>query len=92
MKRAFLILSIIIFFFFMTGVILNPHFSDWEKKKAGGYYIEKGFEETKSANVVSSIVWDFRSLDTLGEETVLFTAAVGVFTVVVFGFKIRKMV
>ena len=42
------------------------------------YYIDHAFEETGSANVVNSIVWDFRGYDTLGEETVLFAATVGI--------------
>ncbi len=40
-------------------------------------YGEKGFEDG-SANVVTSVVVNYRSFDTLGEVTVLFTAAVGV--------------
>jgi multicomponent Na+:H+ antiporter subunit B len=40
-------------------------------------YGEKGFEDG-SANVVTSVVVNYRSFDTLGEVTVLFTAAVGI--------------
>jgi multisubunit Na+/H+ antiporter MnhB subunit len=74
----------------MVSVVASPVFNSWENKNVAEYYIEKGFDETMSANLVSSIVWDFRGFDTLGEETVLFTAAVGVFTIFVLGFKIRK--
>jgi multisubunit Na+/H+ antiporter MnhB subunit len=66
-------------------VMQSPLFNSWESRDVGRYYIERGPEETESPNVVSSIVWDFRGFDTLGEETVLFTAAVGVFTVILFG-------
>ena len=40
-----------------------------------------GVAETKSANLVSGIVLDFRAYDTLGEATVLFTAVIGVLTI-----------
>jgi len=63
---------------------LSPSFGSWERKDVGRYYLNTGLEKTGSANLVSSIVWDFRGFDTLGEETVLFTAAVGVFTILVF--------
>ena len=42
------------------------------------YFINNAQEETGSNNVVTSIVFDYRGYDTLGEATVLFTAAVGV--------------
>ena len=43
-------------------------------------YIQ-GAEHTKSANLVTGIVFDFRAYDTLGEATVLFTAVIGVLTI-----------
>ena len=45
------------------------------------YYIQNSLEKTGSANIVNSIIWDFRSYDTLGEETVLFAAIIAVFLV-----------
>jgi multicomponent Na+:H+ antiporter subunit A len=36
-------------------------------------------EEAKGHNVVNVMLVDFRALDTMGETTVLVTAAVGVF-------------
>lgn len=42
------------------------------------HYLENATSETGSANVVTSIVWDYRAYDTLGEATVLFTAVCGV--------------
>ncbi|MCK4261866.1 DUF4040 domain-containing protein [bacterium] len=44
-------------------------------------YLDKGFAETKAANLVTSVILDFRAYDTLGEATVLFTAVIGVLTV-----------
>lgn len=40
-----------------------------------------GAEHTKSANLVTGVVFDFRAYDTLGEATVLFTAVIGVLTI-----------
>jgi multicomponent Na+:H+ antiporter subunit B len=44
-------------------------------------YLEQGPTQTGSANMVTSVVFDFRGYDTLGEATILFTAAIGVLTV-----------
>ncbi|RKY31684.1 MAG: hypothetical protein DRP74_04405 [Candidatus Omnitrophota bacterium] len=45
-------------------------------------YIASGLEKTGAANLVASVVLDFRVYDTLGEATVLFTAAIGVLAVI----------
>lgn len=44
-------------------------------------YIEGAAEKTGSANLVTGVLFDFRGYDTLGEATILFTAAIGVLTV-----------
>ncbi len=49
------------------------------------YFIRNGQEQTGANNIVTSIVFDFRGFDTLGEATVLFTAVLGV------GMMFRKM-
>ena len=40
-------------------------------------YIEKGYEETGAPNLVTGVLADYRSYDTLGETVVIFTAGVG---------------
>jgi len=40
-------------------------------------YIDKGLQETGAANLVASVILDFRAYDTLGEATVLFTSIIG---------------
>lgn len=40
-------------------------------------YLRKGLKETGAANVVSSVILDYRAYDTLGEATVLFTSIIG---------------
>lgn len=44
-------------------------------------YLEKGLSATGATNLVASIILDFRGYDTLGEATILFTAVIGVLTV-----------
>ena len=39
-------------------------------------YIQKAVEETATPNMVTSVLADYRGYDTLGETTVIFTAAV----------------
>jgi len=45
------------------------------------HYVEEGLRQTGSANLVTSILLDFRAYDTLGEATILFTAILGAFAV-----------
>ena len=40
-------------------------------------YIRDGMQKTGAANLVSSVILDFRAYDTLGEATVLFTSIIG---------------
>jgi len=47
------------------------------KTKVGRHYIDEGIEETGAANIVTSVVVNYRGFDTLGEITVLFIAAIG---------------
>ncbi|WP_461865863.1 hydrogen gas-evolving membrane-bound hydrogenase subunit E [Thermococcus sp.] len=45
------------------------------------YFITHAQEQASANNVVTSIVFDYRGFDTLGEATVLFTAVAGVLMV-----------
>jgi len=40
-------------------------------------YISQGLAKTGAANIVASVILDFRAYDTLGEATVLFTSIIG---------------
>lgn len=42
------------------------------------YFIQNGQRDTGANNIVTSVVFDYRGFDTLGEATVLFTAVLGV--------------
>ena len=45
------------------------------------HYLDAGASETGAANLVASVILDYRAYDTLGEVTVLFTAILGAFAV-----------
>jgi multisubunit Na+/H+ antiporter MnhB subunit len=44
-------------------------------------YVKEGAQKTGAANLVTGVLWDFRGYDTLGEATILFTAALGILSV-----------
>ncbi len=44
-------------------------------------YLDQGLADTGAANLVASVLLDYRAYDTLGEATVLFAAVIGVLTV-----------
>ncbi len=56
------------------------------------YYVDNAnaAKETHSANIVTSIILDYRAYDTLGEATVLFTAILGTLTILRIKTKKRK--
>lgn len=55
---------------------LLPQFGD-PLMTVSQHYLDAGAAETGAANLVSSIILDYRAYDTLGEVTVLFTAILG---------------
>jgi multisubunit Na+/H+ antiporter MnhB subunit len=79
MNRPIAILVIAIFGAFMISTtLLLPEFGSYQNKGVADYYLGHALEDTGSANTVNSIVWDYRSYDTLGEETVLIIATIGI--------------
>jgi multisubunit Na+/H+ antiporter MnhB subunit len=59
----------------MAGLV---SFGDPPSPAMDGYFLARAQEETGANNVVTSIVFDYRGFDTLGEACVLFTAVLGV--------------
>ena len=53
-------------------------------------YIEEGFNETNVANIVTQVLADYRSFDTLGEVTVVFTGALAVLLILRGGSAARR--
>jgi multisubunit Na+/H+ antiporter MnhB subunit len=89
-REIVLSLCLAVLFASLFAVVAAPLFSNWNNKDVARYYLDDGFRETGSSNIVSAIVWDLRGFDTMGEETVLFTAAAGISAVVILGFIGRK--
>lgn len=72
---------------FITGVMLIygtsdiPDFGDPDAPAqihVAPYYLEKSLAETGVPNVVTAVLASYRGFDTLGEVTVIFTAAIAV--------------
>ncbi len=53
-----------------------------ELSDAGSYYVEQGEAETGGANLVNTILVEFRAFDTLGELTVLGVAGVAIMALI----------
>jgi len=51
----------------------HPNYTDMDD-----YFIHNGQNQTAANNIVTSIVFDYRGFDTLGEASVLFTAVLAV--------------
>lgn len=69
--------SIVIAFFIFSALMMHP-FGVLDESEMDDYIIENTQEETGANNGVTSVVFDYRGFDTLGEATVLFTAVAGV--------------
>lgn len=76
---AVVIAGFLVYFFSESAKFLSE-FGDHQTRMAT-YYTEQGAEKTGSANLVTGVLFDFRGYDTLGEATVLFTAALGAVTI-----------
>jgi len=69
---------------FLAGILVFQTLPDFgmpifavSTDAASQTYIREGLKATGAANLVSSVILDFRAYDTLGEATVLFTAIIG---------------
>jgi len=73
-----LIVLLVVIAFVVSGMLLFIHPFGYPPSDMDDYIIENAQEETGSNNVVTSVVFDYRALDTYGEATILFTAVTGV--------------
>ncbi len=60
--------------FFLAKITSSFPFGE-ENWGVSKHYVDKGIEENRGSNLVTSIVVNYRGFDTLGEVTVLFLAA-----------------
>ena len=73
-----LIVLLVVIAFVVSGMLLFIHPFGYPPSDMDDYIIENAQEETGNNNVVASVVFDYRALDTYGEATILFTAVTGV--------------
>lgn len=73
---AAIFLGIIIAFLIAAALLIHPF--GYPPSQMDDYIIENAQSETGTNNVVTSVVFDYRGFDTLGEATILFTAVTGV--------------
>jgi len=93
---AVVVSVVIIFVIFLAGIEILKTLPDFGTAifaevpdAASQTYIEKGLQKTGAANLVASVILDFRAYDTLGEATVLFTSIIG--ATVILRKKARKL-
>jgi len=70
--------SIVAIFFVFTALMIHPFGSPPSDTNMDDYIIDNAQTETGANNAVTSVVFDYRGFDTLGEATILFTAVAGV--------------
>jgi len=77
MKRLFVIIVLLV----LAGFIFSANQLDYGASRPGiyNYYIEHGLADTGALNLVTAIYLDYRVYDTLGEATVFFASALGVY-------------
>jgi multicomponent Na+:H+ antiporter subunit B len=74
------IVAIILLIIIAVGISLSLEkipFGSPATKIVGRHYVDEGVKETGAANIVTSVVVNYRGFDTLGEVTVLFIASIG---------------
>lgn len=71
---------IALFYTFRLAIIHLDPFGDHVLRMSEAY-LDGAAERTGSANLVTGVVFDFRGYDTFGEATILFTAVIGVLTI-----------
>lgn len=77
MKALSLIVAIVIGATLIYGTLDMPKWGDPHSPASSHvspYYLRHSLEHTATPNVVTSVLADYRSYDTLGETTVIFTA------------------
>jgi multisubunit Na+/H+ antiporter MnhB subunit len=70
-----------VFAFFLVTVFQLHPIGEPSRTEMDTYFIENSQPELGTNNVVTSIVFDYRGFDTLGEATILFAAVTSVFMV-----------
>ncbi|MEN8203176.1 MAG: hydrogen gas-evolving membrane-bound hydrogenase subunit E [Bacteroidota bacterium] len=75
---AFVIFAALFYFFTLAIRNLDPLGAHTLRMSEA--YVNGAIEKTGSVNLVTGVLFDFRAYDTLGEAVILYTAALGVLT------------
>jgi len=78
MRTAFISILLLLLLGGLLYLVTDLPFGHPSVTDMDDYFIRHGQEQTGANNIVTSIVFDYRAFDTLGEATVLFTAVLGV--------------
>lgn len=87
-KKIIFISSIALLLVILLLGLSNSRTFGKPNSEMDNYFIKNGQKETGANNIVTSVVFDYRGFDTLGEASVLFAAVLGV--AVLFDLKITK--
>ncbi|MDZ7658641.1 hydrogen gas-evolving membrane-bound hydrogenase subunit E [Fodinibius sp.] len=55
---------------------MNQEVSITGTEVPGNYYIQEAYNDAHTPNIVTVVLGDYRSIDTLGEQIVIFTAGI----------------
>jgi len=77
-KTIVLFTSLLVLSAFLGVMALTFTFGAPKMTDMDDYFIRFGQEQTGTNNQCTSVTFDFRGFDTLGESTVLFCAVIGV--------------
>ncbi|UCG95470.1 MAG: hypothetical protein JSV92_00235 [archaeon] len=78
MNKPVFLLALTLFSVFLLSMLFLPGFASFDEK-ISNYHIDNALKDTNTPNVVTTLVWDYRAYDTLGEETILFAATLGIY-------------
>ncbi len=56
--------------------VVNREVNQFDSVVPSSYYIKNAYGQTHTPNIVTAILGDYRSFDTLGEEVVIFAAGI----------------
>jgi multisubunit Na+/H+ antiporter MnhB subunit len=78
MRKELSVLILVILAVFLFIMAAGFTFGSPLKTDMDDYFIRNGQEQIATNHLVTTVVFDYRGFDTLGESTVLFTAVIGV--------------
>jgi multisubunit Na+/H+ antiporter MnhB subunit len=78
MRRVAIVMTFVILTAALLVIPAMLEFGSPKMSDMDNYFLANGQAQAATNNICTSVVFDYRGFDTLGESTVLFTAVVGV--------------